>query len=1203
MTKFFLVESAKTTLTASEQIARESAIQSASRNVIAETPRGTFVEIDEASAAQLAAAGFDLVEFPDPGSVSIAGHVVDLQTGRDLQRVLPVAARGWPQYVVVFVAPPENDWVRALERGGLRITGKLGTYGFMVEGDSNDVAQIVGSPHIAFVAAYQPKWRISPYVARLNGRIEFASIKVSPPDAADAVADVIRRQGGRVERIREPGESPSRNTRVIIAEIDAAELTRLSEQPDVRWIDYQPPTYKPEDERSSQIVCGNLNTSSTIPVKGYADALADLGFDGSGVIIAIADTGVDTNTTATTHDDLAGRFAFGPTTPGDGDKNGHGTHVAGIAVGNAKTGDTDANGFRLGQGVAPGSQYGVIISTGAPSIEDFFNDAVQKSAPIINISMSVNAPGQAYTDNDIKIDVAVRGVDGALVEMQQQLTVVLSAGNNPDDPLTLNWLTKQTKNGIVVGASNNYRPEFLAVDDICGVWTDSARGPAADNRLLPTVCAPGVCIVSARSNADESAGLDYQRADTPYEVTKHENHTIKSGTSQAAPHVSGLCALLIEWWRDRTGDQTPSPAMLKALIVNGAVDCGGGSDGNGGKLGPIPNPQQGWGRANLRNIVLAKPDVERGPKIFVDQSHVFRGNDQFFTRRVAVIEPKIPLRITLAWTDAPGAEASDKTLVNDLDLEVKSVTKGTLFLGEGGSGSCFAKGFSVTKGTRDDLNNLECVYIEGPKDGDQYDVTVRARSVTIDARPPNDSDAWQDFALVIDNAELVAVNPVNIVTLIDGSSSMTESGYVDVTRTLASAFTDRLRAGDSFGVVSFGSGAQQVYPTSGGVVSVNGTEREQAGKAIADIRFEGMTHIGPAITMGAAMLTDVVGRRGMALFSDGYDNGTPTAPTAVADLSEGLPIYTCAMGLLSDQRLLEQIATTTGGRYYFMPTADDLFEIHNYMSGSLTDDSLVVNESAVASSSRVEAWIDSTCSRATFCVTWANRELDFQAEAPSTVNDIAVRLRAPNGKLVHPHAAYVHCSHGPGYVVFRVDEPAVGRWYMEVSTMRDDHTRYTAAAFVDSSLRLRVDATASRVELRQPWQASVAVLGIDHMLPDLRVVGTLTCPAFDIEDILRRHDEIQVDEISDVIPADIAKLAAIQAHYKRLEQPDPFVRTSSDLSWQLADPQLDPSEGLASARHVPRFAGSHNAYISISGTVPGTGETFVRRQMVSFLAE
>jgi subtilisin family serine protease len=40
------------------------------------------------------------------------------------------------------------------------------------------------------------------------------------------------------------------------------------------------------------------------------------------------------------------------------DVNGHGTHVAGIAVGNAATGDTDPQGFLLGQGMAPGANFG-----------------------------------------------------------------------------------------------------------------------------------------------------------------------------------------------------------------------------------------------------------------------------------------------------------------------------------------------------------------------------------------------------------------------------------------------------------------------------------------------------------------------------------------------------------------------------------------------------------------------------------------------------------------------------------------------------------------------------------------------------------------------------------------------------------------------------------------------------------------------------
>lgn len=59
----------------------------------------------------------------------------------------------------------------------------------------------------------------------------------------------------------------------------------------------------------------------------------------------------------------------------------------------------------------------------------------------------------------------------------------------------------------------------------------------------------------------------------------------------AAPHVSGTAVLLSDWWRDQNGGAIPSPAMIKALLINGAKDYGGG--------GAIPNTTQGWGRIDL----------------------------------------------------------------------------------------------------------------------------------------------------------------------------------------------------------------------------------------------------------------------------------------------------------------------------------------------------------------------------------------------------------------------------------------------------------------------------------------------------------------------------------------------------------------------------------------------------------------------------
>ena len=105
------------------------------------------------------------------------------------------------------------------------------------------------------------------------------------------------------------------------------------------------------------------------------------------------------------------------------------------------------------------------------------------------------------------------------------------------------------------------------------------------------------------------------------------------------------------------------------------------------------------------------------------------------------------MRITLVWTDAPGAPGSCPALVNDLDLEVAEVTTGKIY-----KGNVFAKGYSIPWRDFDHCNNVECVYIQKP--GGQYEVRVIGGNIVANARPPFDLIPWQDFALVISNAVL-----------------------------------------------------------------------------------------------------------------------------------------------------------------------------------------------------------------------------------------------------------------------------------------------------------------------------------------------------------------------------------------------------------------------------------------------------------------
>ncbi|MFD0431074.1 hypothetical protein ACFQ60_38580 [Streptomyces zhihengii] len=80
----------------------------------------------------------------------------------------------------------------------------------------------------------------------------------------------------------------------------------------------------------------------------------------------------------------------------------------------------------------------------------------------------------------------------------------------------------------------------------------------------------------------------------------------------ASPKTAGVCALLAQWWRRWHAGRNPSPAMLRALVVNGAEPIASG--------GPVPNQLQGWGRLSLRELL--DPEVAR---LALDQADLLVG--------------------------------------------------------------------------------------------------------------------------------------------------------------------------------------------------------------------------------------------------------------------------------------------------------------------------------------------------------------------------------------------------------------------------------------------------------------------------------------------------------------------------------------------------------------------------------------------------
>ncbi|MGZ5544354.1 MAG: choice-of-anchor J domain-containing protein, partial [Limisphaerales bacterium] len=176
---------------------------------------------------------------------------------------------------------------------------------------------------------------------------------------------------------------------------------------------------------------------------------------------------------------------------------------------------------------------------------------------------------------------------------------------------------------------------------------------------------------------------------------------------------------------------TPSPALVKAALINSATDM---DDASG--TGPIPNNDEGWGRIDLPTLIGGERNFD-----FTDQTDLLI-QDQISEKHFFVADDSMPLRFTMVYTDVPGTPAVIPALVNDLDLEV-TAPDGTIY-----AGNQMLNGESVPgPAARDSLNNVECVYLNNPLTG-EYVVWVRGKHINQDAR--RDTQATdQDFALVV----------------------------------------------------------------------------------------------------------------------------------------------------------------------------------------------------------------------------------------------------------------------------------------------------------------------------------------------------------------------------------------------------------------------------------------------------------------------
>jgi subtilisin family serine protease len=301
------------------------------------------------------------------------------------------------------------------------------------------------------------------------------------------------------------------------AEIDRAELDRLSRDPRVRAISI---------DRGGE---GALLES--VPLIG-ADIVHAQGFDGHGVTVAVLDSGIDA-----TSPDFAGRIAAqrcfcdnldgtgccpnGDTVQSGGDAarddNGHGTHVSGIVAGNGATAPP---------GVAPGARIVAVkvldMNRGFRSFTQIYRalEWIANERPDVKVINMSFGSWSVFKPSECETDAIAIGMHDLISTLRSRGVLIAASSGNQSSVV---GTTLPACMGDVLGVGATYdapanpQPvcETAADRDDMACFTNSSD--AID------LVAPGAVITAAARGG---------------------GFTTMSGTSMAAPHVAGALALM-----------------------------------------------------------------------------------------------------------------------------------------------------------------------------------------------------------------------------------------------------------------------------------------------------------------------------------------------------------------------------------------------------------------------------------------------------------------------------------------------------------------------------------------------------------------------------------------------------------------------------------------------------------------------------------
>jgi subtilisin family serine protease/subtilisin-like proprotein convertase family protein len=330
---------------------------------------------------------------------------------------------------------------------------------------------------------------------------------------------------------------------------------------------------------------------------------------------------------------------------------------------------------------------------------------------------------------------------------------LIVAANNPQPTSNLAIFVTSPSGAVTVGTNFVALPPAGALTPLDDFWiyTISNGNPQT---VASDIFAEVLTINDHGNYFDVLSNLNNSiSGNAPY------YYRYESGTSMAAADVTGTLALMEEFFEQRL-KITNSPAMMKALLINGARSVG---DLYNFQVNNSIN-YQGWGMislpttlpSSLSNLTSSASGSSNSSSMFLfDQSPTNALSTGASATRTFTVNTNSgaknqPLRFTLVWTDPPGNPSAGVKLVNDLDLIVTNLDNQKVYFGNDiAAGNDYNLAWNTNTAPNNDVvNNVENIYINQPL-GARYSVTVAGRHVNVNAVTANTNDVVQDYALVV----------------------------------------------------------------------------------------------------------------------------------------------------------------------------------------------------------------------------------------------------------------------------------------------------------------------------------------------------------------------------------------------------------------------------------------------------------------------